>query len=209
MKKVAVFASGRGSNFEKFCIAEKNNVLPANISLLIASKNGIGAIETAARFGVEHQVFNPKDFPDSETYNQRLLDCLQDHQIEFIALAGWLRLIHTSIISHYKNRILNIHPALLPFFGGKGMYGKHVHQAVWRSGMLVSGATVHLVDPEYDKGLIVAQESVQLSHEDSPEDIAGKVLKIEHQIYPIALKLLVENRIVVKNDRISIRGIHK
>jgi len=195
MKKVAVFASGRGSNFEQLCIAQKNKKFEAEIALLIASDPGIGAIEIAKNYNIPFKVFKSKDFNSIEEYRSELLTCLNNHNIDFIALAGWLKLIHSSIVNAFENSIINIHPALLPFFGGKGMYGHHVHQAVRESGMLVSGATVHIVDAEYDRGMIIKQESVLLDFDDTPESIAQKVLKIEHKIYPEALKLLVENKI--------------
>lgn len=194
MKKVAVFASGRGSNFEQFCIAQKQIDFPAKIALLIASNQEIGAIDIAKKYNIPHQVFNRKDFPDDEGYNKELIECLESNSIEYIVLAGWLKLIHPELIKQFPERIINIHPALLPFFGGKGMYGMHVHEAVWKSGMLVSGATVHIVDPVYDNGRILMQECVQLEKGDTPDIIARKVLKAEHKIYPVALKLLIENK---------------
>ena len=202
MKKIAVFASGRGSNFEQICLAEKNRTLKAKTSLLIASKENIGAIKIAQKFQVPFRIFNQKDFTEESEYNFRLLSSLTEHEIDIIALAGWLKLIDPKIISRFKNRIINIHPALLPFFGGKGMYGHHVHQAVYESGMLVSGATVHFVNEEYDKGKIIAQKAVQLSPGSSPQQIATKVLEIEHQLYPFALNLLATDKILIKNDRI-------
>lgn len=207
MKKVAVFAAGRGSNFEQLCKAQKSGFLPAQIALLIVSKPGIGAVDTAQQFEVPSHVMQHSEYPSKEAYNVALLDLLEKHNIDIIALAGWLRLIDASIIEKFQNRILNIHPALLPFFGGKGMYGKHVHQAVWESGMLVSGATIHIVDPVYDHGRIIMQKSVQLDHDDTPESIAGKVLKIEHEIYPQALKLLAEDRIDFSGQHIKIRKV--
>jgi len=204
MKKIAVFASGRGSNFEHFCIAQSKGKLAKPIGLLIANKPEIGAIETADKYGIAHAVFKSKNYDDAESYNQELLECLVKHQIEYIALAGWLQLIHSSIIKNYPNRIINIHPALLPLFGGKGMYGKHVHLAVWESGMRISGATVHFVNNAYDRGQIILQESTQLTDKDTPESIAEKVLKVEHRIFPKALKLLTENRIILKENRVYI-----
>jgi phosphoribosylglycinamide formyltransferase 1 len=195
MKKVAVFASGRGSNFEQLCIAQKNKNFEAKIALLIASKPEIGALDIAKKYNIPAQVFVSRDYSSVDEYSKELLACLKKYEIDFIALAGWLRLIHSSILNDFQDKIINIHPALLPFFGGKGMYGANVHKAVWQSGMLVSGATVHIVNAEYDRGLIIKQESVQLDFEDTPQTIAQKVLKIEHKIYPEALKMLVENKI--------------
>ena len=207
MKKIAVFAAGRGSNFEQICKAQKNGYFKAQIALLIASKPGIGAIETARRFEVPFVVFQNADYSSKEACNKALLSLLEKNEIDIVALAGWLRLIDSSVIEKYQNKILNIHPALLPFFGGKGMFGERVHHAVWESGMLVSGATIHIVDPEYDHGRIILQKSVQLDYTDSPLTIAQKVLKIEHEIYPQALKLLIEDRIDLSSDRIKIRKV--
>ncbi len=206
MNNVAVFAAGRGSNFKQLCLAQKQENYPANIALLIASKHGIGAIEIARENNIPYHAFNPKDFDNKDAYNRDLLNCLKKYKIDYIALAGWLRLIHSTIIDQYPNKIINIHPALLPFFGGKGMYGEHVHKAVWESGMLISGATVHIVDPKYDSGRIIIQESVQLSFDDTHQSIAEKVLKIEHKIFPEALKLLVANRINFSKDRLYFNG---
>jgi len=206
MNKVAVFASGRGSNFEQLCIAQKQKDYPAEIALLIANKPGIGAIEIAKENNIPYQVFYGKDFPSKDEYNIELLTCLEVNKIDYIALAGWLKLIHSSIIEKYPNKIINIHPALLPFFGGSGMYGEHVHKAVWESGMLISGATVHIVDPNYDSGRAIMQESIQLSFKDTPESIAAKVLKIEHKIFPEALSLLVRNKIDFSKERLFLKG---
>ncbi len=202
MKKIAVFASGRGSNFEQICLAEKNKILQAKTSLLIASKENIGAIEIAQKFQVPHRVFNKKEYGTEFEYNSKLLNTLEEFEIDIIALAGWLKLIDPKIINRFKNRIVNIHPALLPFFGGKGMYGHYVHQAVYDSGMLVSGATVHFVNEEYDKGKIIAQRSAEIKPGSTPEEIAEKVLEIEHQLYPFALNLLANDKIVIKNERV-------
>jgi len=195
MKNIAVFASGRGSNFEQLCIAEKSGKLPAKIVVLIASKNGIGAIEIAEQYNIPWKVFNTGNYANRSEYNTALLSCLSSFNTDFIALAGWLKLIDKIITDKYRDKIVNIHPALLPFFGGKGMYGINVHKAVWQSGMRVSGATVHIVDAEYDHGRIIAQKCVQLTENETPETIAKKVLEIEHSLYPEALQLLVEKKI--------------
>ncbi len=202
MKNIAVFAAGRGSNFEQLCRAEENKKLAAHIVLLIASKPDIGAIEIAKRYNIPAVVFKRKSYPDAESYTEALLQTLKEYKADYVALAGWLQLIHPSLIRQFPDKIVNIHPALLPFFGGPGMYGKHVHQAVWESGMRVSGATVHIVDEEYDKGPILAQRAVQLDYGDGPEEIAGKVLQVEHALYPETLQLLVNGVIAVENNKV-------
>jgi len=129
---------------------------------------------------------------------------LRDLEVNLIVLAGYLKLIPNELIEYFTNRIINIHPALLPSFGGKGMYGMNVHRAVFSSSAKVSGATVHMVDTTYDTGKIIAQKCVDISDVKSPEDIAERVLKIEHQLLPEVVKAFAENRVKLESDRIII-----
>ncbi|MGD9489219.1 MAG: phosphoribosylglycinamide formyltransferase [Calditrichaceae bacterium] len=204
MKKIAVFASGRGSNFLKICEGVKSRFIPAKISLLVAGDSEIGAIDIAKKFDIPFEVISRAEYKNRDEFNKKLLNSLIIYDIDFIALAGWLSLISPQILAKFSNRIVNIHPALLPFFGGKGMYGRHVHEAVWKSGMRISGASVHFVNENYDEGKIILQESVPLGWNDTPEQIAQKVLKIEHRIYPKALKLLVEGKINIINGKVRV-----
>jgi folate-dependent phosphoribosylglycinamide formyltransferase PurN len=121
-------------------------------------------------------------------------------------LAGYLKIIGKQIVDRFNNKIINIHPALLPSFGGKGMYGHYVHDAVYARGCKISGATVHLVNNEYDAGPIVLQKSVSIDGVHSPEEIADRVLQIEHKIFPLAVKLLVEDRLQIEQNRVHIQG---
>jgi phosphoribosylglycinamide formyltransferase-1 len=202
MKKIAVFASGRGSNFRNICESARIGYLPAEVNLLIASAAQIGAVEIANEYKIPVEVYSVKAFSSREEAEQNLLQKLRSYGTDIVALAGWMKLIGPTIVSSYPGAMVNIHPALLPFFGGKGMYGHHVHQAVCESGMQVSGATVHFVNERYDEGKILLQRAVAIETTDSPEEIAAKVLKIEHKIYPLALKLLVEGRVKEVNNRI-------
>jgi len=127
---------------------------------------------------------------------------LYRHQIDFIALAGYLKKLPAAIVREFRNRIVNIHPALLPSFGGKGMYGIHVHEAVLKAGVKVTGVTVHLVDEEYDHGPIVLQRAVEVHDDDTPETLAQRVLQVEHELYPEALQLFAEGRIRVDHGRV-------
>ncbi|MGD9898196.1 MAG: phosphoribosylglycinamide formyltransferase [Calditrichaceae bacterium] len=206
MKKIAVFASGRGSNFLKICEGVNSGFIPAKVSLLVAGDSGIGAIDIAKEFDIPFKVISRSEYKSRDEFNKTLLDTLVRYNIDFIALAGWLSLIGPQILEKFSNRIVNIHPALLPFFGGKGMYGHRVHAAVWKSGMRISGATVHFVNENYDEGKIILQESVQLEWNDTPEQISQKVLKIEHRLYPKALKLLVEDRIRIIDSRVCLNS---
>lgn len=202
MKNITVFASGRGSNFQTICEHSASGYIPGNVNLLVASKPDIGACGIAERFSVPVYVYAPKEFASRQDADRALLHALQEHGTDYIALAGWLKLISTDIVSAFPFRMVNIHPALLPFFGGKGMYGHHVHEAVRKSGMQVSGATVHFVNERYDEGHILLQRAVAISTTDTPDEIAERVLKIEHEIYPEALKLLLEDRVHVADNRV-------
>ena len=204
--RIAVFASGAGSNFKNILEKTSEGFIPAKIVLLVTDNYSAGAIEIAKSHNIPVKVFSKNNFLNREELNVQLLNKLKDMDVDFIVLAGYLKLIGSNIVKEYSNKILNIHPALLPSFGGKGMYGKHVHQAVFEHGVKVSGATVHLVNEIYDAGSIVLQKAISIEGINSPEKIAENVLKVEHEIYPKAVKLLVENRLNVIKNRVEILG---
>lgn len=192
---IGVFASGRGSNFKAILNAIQQGLLPARVTLLVSNKADAGAFEVARAHAIPAIHLSQRQFPSEEVYVESLLKVLEAHRVELIALAGYLKKVPTRVIQEYRNKILNVHPALLPAFGGNGMYGSHVHEAVIASGVKVSGATVHIVDEEYDRGPIVLQRAVQVSIDDTPKSLAAKVLKVEHEIYPEALRAFAEQRI--------------
>jgi phosphoribosylglycinamide formyltransferase-1 len=191
---IGVFASGRGSNFRAILSAIEQGILPARVTVLVSNKSDAGALEIANAHSIPAVHLSQKQFTDEASYATAMLDVLRSQNVELIALAGYLKKIPTIVVREFRHRILNIHPALLPSFGGQGMYGRHVHEAVLASGAKVSGATVHLVDEEYDRGAIVLQKTVAVDEHETPETLAAKVLKIEHEIYPLALKAFAENR---------------
>ncbi len=203
-RKLAVLASGRGSNFQAILEKIDNGWIPAAAKLCITNNPSAGVIDIARQHDIEVRIINSKSYPDAQSFNDAILSELTAAGIDYIVLAGYLKLIGRQIVEHYENRIINIHPALLPAFGGKGMYGHHVHQAVFDSGARVSGATVHLVNSEYDSGPIVVQKCIDISDVTSPEEIAARVLRIEHEIFPLAVKLLVEEKLHVKGKRVAI-----
>ena len=200
--KIAVFASGRGSNFQVVYQRIKDGYIPAEIALLISDNPHAGALAFAAAHDIPCTVIRPKDFATPEMFGEELLHALLAQQIEFIVLAGYLKKIPGNVVQHYANRIVNIHPALLPAFGGRGMYGIRVHEAVFLSGAKISGLTVHLVNDEYDAGPIVLQKAVAIDDCNSPADIARKVLEVEHQALPEAIKLLLENSYAAEDNRV-------
>ncbi len=202
---IGVFASGRGSNFQAILIAIQRGILPARVTLLLSNKSDAGALDVARSNGIPTIHLSQKKFSDEASFAARMLEVLKEHDVHLIALAGYLKKVPASVVRSYRNRILNIHPALLPSFGGAGMYGHHVHEAVLASGAKLSGASVHLVDEEYDRGPIVIQRAVPVDKDDTTETLAAKVLRIEHEIYPEALKAFAENRILMKEGTVWIR----
>jgi formyltetrahydrofolate-dependent phosphoribosylglycinamide formyltransferase len=175
--RVAVLASGGGTNLQALldtCRADA----PAHVALVISNKPTAGALQRARAADVETAVLDdPADGP-------ALVRLLADHKIDLVVLAGYLKLVPPEVVAAFEDRMINIHPALLPAFGGPGMYGRRVHEAVLTSGATVSGCTVHLVNAEYDKGRIVAQWPVPVGAADTPESLAARVLQVEHQVLP-------------------------
>ena len=154
--RVAVFGSGRGSNFNAIQQAIRNGSLPhVNIAVVISNNGDAGILELARSFDIPALHLSSRQFPNEDAYVEALLTALRERGVNFIVLAGYMKRLHPRIIEAFRNRVINIHPALLPKFGGKGMYGEHVHRAVLASGDRESGASVHLVDEEYDRGPVV------------------------------------------------------
>jgi formyltetrahydrofolate-dependent phosphoribosylglycinamide formyltransferase len=180
----AAFASGGGSNLQAL-LHHQSTEPPWRIRLVVSDREGAGALDRAVAAGVPTQVI-PTKGRDPDEVAEDTLAALTEHGIDVIFLAGYLKLVPQSVVGAYRRRILNIHPALLPSFGGKGMYGMHVHRAVLESGARLSGPTVHFVDEEYDRGTILAQWPVPVLTLDTPEALAARVLEVEHLLYPLA-----------------------
>ncbi|MFA7326600.1 MAG: phosphoribosylglycinamide formyltransferase [Candidatus Kapaibacterium sp.] len=199
MKKmnIAFFASHGGSNFQSIVENIQSGNINANAALLISNNSDCFAFERAENLGVPYKHISSALFANSQEFQNALLALLDDYKIDLIVLAGYMRKIPPSMIQKYKNRILNIHPALLPKYGGQGMYGMNVHNAVHEAGDAVSGATVHIVSEEYDEGRILKQESVEIESSETPEQIAEKVLAIEHKIYSETIKEIAEGKILL------------
>ncbi len=202
--RLAVFASGGGTNFQAILEAIEAGRLPARVVVCVSDRPTAGALERAQRHGIPTAVLTPKDYPSPKAFGEALLEVLRAHDVELVALAGYLKKIPDNVVAAYRNRILNIHPSLLPAFGGAGMYGRRVHEAVLDYGVRWTGATVHLVDEEYDHGPIVLQEPVPVLPDDTPETLAARVLEVEHRLYPEALRLFAEGRVMVDGRRVRI-----
>lgn len=201
---MAIFASGGGSNFQALIDRATQPDRPFAVVLCVTNKATAGALARAQRHDIPACVLAPQAYPDEATYVADLLDALAVHQVNFIALAGYMRKIPSAVVAAFQGRMLNIHPALLPKFGGKGMYGKHVHRAVLAAGEAESGATVHVVDEQYDTGPIVLQARVPVKPDDTPDTLAARVLEAEHRIYPEALCLFAEGRVQVDGPHIHV-----
>lgn len=186
-KRIAIFASGGGTNAENFFEYFKNSPT-IEITALFSNNPKAYALQRAKNHQIEHQVFNRDQFYKSD----KLLELLQDREIDFIVLAGFLWLVPQSLVEAYPDRIINIHPALLPKYGGKGMYGMHVHEAVKRNGETESGITIHLVNEVYDDGKVLFQQSTPLTIEDSPEKIAEKIHELEYRFFPEVVESYIE-----------------
>jgi len=186
---VAVFASGGGTNLQALLNHESSSAL-WHVGLVVCDRPDVGALERA-RVAGRPSVVVPVRGRDADDVSGDTLHALGDHDIEAILLAGYLRLIPSGVIQAYPRRILNIHPALLPAFGGAGMYGRRVHQAVIESGAKLTGVTIHYVDEEYDTGTVLAQWPVPVRSDDTVDALAARVLSIEHMLYPLAVDHLV------------------
>lgn len=204
MLDLAVFASGNGTNLQAIIDAIKSGILNAEIKLVISNNPDAYALKRAEIQKIPTKIVSKEMFENREDFVNALIGILKAHSVSFIALAGYIKKIPHEIVGIYKNRIVNIHPALLPSFGGKGMYGMRVHQAVIEAGCKVTGVTVHIVDDEYDHGPIVAQECVPVLHNDTPEALAERVHKVEHRIYPRVLQLFSLGLIRIDGRKVTI-----
>ena len=204
--RVAVFGSGRGSNFGAIINAVHAGTLPRTEVVVVISNNaGAGILELARREGIPALHLTSRQFADESAFVDSLLKTLRDMRVNFVALAGYMKRLHPRVIAAYRNRIVNIHPALLPKYGGQGMYGEHVHRAVLAAGDRESGATVHVVDEEYDRGPVVLQRSVPVLAGDTVETLAARVLKTEHQLYPEAIRLFAEGKIAFEDRDVVVQ----
>ncbi len=197
---LAVFVSGRGSNLLSILQSRELADL-IEIKAVISDKSECGAFAIAKKYSVPTFTLGEKD---GFINYKDLSNLLSQLKVDLIVLAGFLKLIPENVIKDFKGRIINIHPALLPAFGGKGMYGMNVHRAVHKSSAKVSGVTVHFVDESYDTGTIIAQRCVDIGDVKTPEEIAERVLKIEHQILPSVIKSIAEKKVHIINNRVEI-----
>ena len=205
-KKIAVLVSGGGTNLQALIDAEKRGELGnGKITLVIASKPGVYALERAANAGIEGRVLARKDYDSIAAYSKALADEMTAAGIDLVVLAGFLTIIDEQVYEAFPNKILNVHPALIPSFCGKGFYGLHVHEAALAKGVKVSGATVHIVTPECDAGPIILQKAVAVMQDDTPEILQRRIMEeAEWKILPEAVRLFCEDKITVENGKVYI-----
>ncbi|MBQ5612630.1 MAG: phosphoribosylglycinamide formyltransferase [Clostridia bacterium] len=206
--RIAVLVSGGGTNLQALIDAQSRGELGnGRITLVIASKPGVYALERAANHGIEARVLARKDYDSIAAYSKALADAMEEAGIDLVVLAGFLTIIDEQVYERFPNRILNVHPALIPSFCGKGYYGLRVHEAALEKGVRVSGATVHIVTPECDAGPIVLQKAVEVRQDDTPEILQKRIMEeAEWRILPEAVRLFCDGKISVEGHKVLIKG---
>ena len=194
MLRLAVLISGSGTDLQS--IIDHRNQINGEIALVISNRKNAYGFQRAQDAGIKNLVIKNQD---------ELLNTLKEEKIDFIVLAGYLAILGKELIDTYQNKIINIHPSLIPSFCGPGMYGLHVHEAVLKRGVKVSGATVHFVSEEVDGGPIIWQEAVSIADLDTPEDIQKRVLEVEHKILPEVVQWICDGKVVIEKGRVKIR----
>lgn len=203
MKKIAVFASGGGTDFQSIIDANaKGNF--CEIKYLVASKPGIGAINRAQKSGITPLVYEKANYENIGAFYAELTRIFQEEEIDLLVLAGWLLIIPADFIAGFENKIINIHPSLIPSFCGKGFYGLKVHQAAIDYGVKYSGATIHFVSAEVDGGAIIMQAVVPVYEQDTAESLQERILQEEHRILPLCVQRFCEGKIQKKGRTVSI-----
>ncbi len=203
MKNIAVFASGGGTDFQSVIDANTQEDF-CFIKYLVASKPNIGAIERAQKHGIDVLIFD-KEKETLEQFYARVAATLKEAGVELVVLAGWLKVVPASFIEQFKDAIINIHPSLIPAFCGMGYYGLKVHSAAIEYGVKVSGATVHFVEADVDGGAIIMQRAVPVLDGDTPESLQARILKEEHQMLPLCVKLICQGKVQKSGRIVSIK----
>ncbi|MCE5323354.1 phosphoribosylglycinamide formyltransferase [bacterium] len=206
MIRIAVMVSGagRGSNMQAIIDACATGQIDGEVALVIGVKDDAPAMERARSQSIKIVSISPKSFENTQDYDDAVLKALQENKIDLICLAGYMRILGQNIIDAYRDAIMNVHPALIPSFCGKGMYGHHVHEAVITRGVKFTGVTVHFVDEDYDSGPIIAQTIVPVEQDDTPDTIAARVLEKEHETYAHAVALFAQGRLRVVNRKVIV-----
>ncbi len=206
-KRVAILVSGGGTNLQAILDAEDSGVISSGeVALVVSSKEGAFALERAKKHNIETLVLPRKDFPDRKSYSDALREMLEKYKIDLVVLAGFMIILDGSFIRAYENRIINVHPALIPSFCGDGFYGLHVHEAALAKGVKVTGATVHFVNEICDGGPIILQKAVQVAQNDTPETLQRRVMEeAEWKILPEAVELFCAGKLTVHGNIVAVK----
>ena len=207
MLKIAVLVSGGGTNLQAVMDAiDDQTITNTKIEVVISNNKNAYALERAAKKGIPNLCISPKDFADRAEFNRVFLEQLNSYHVDLVVLAGFLVVIPPEMIAEYKNKIINIHPSLIPSFCGTGYYGLKVHEGVLARGVKVTGATVHFVDEGTDTGPIILQKAVEVQSDDTPEILQRRVMEeAEWKILPQAIDLIANDRVVVEDHKTRIR----
>lgn len=207
MKNIAVLVSGGGTNLQALLDAEKSGIITSGkISLVLSSSPDAYALKRAENYGVKTLVVNKNNYSDRKEYTEKLIDILTEHKIDLVVLAGFMYILDGSFVKKFENRIINVHPALIPSFCGDGYYGLRVHRAALEKGVKVTGATVHFVTPITDGGPIILQKAVEVLENDTPELLQRRVMEqAEWIILPQAVQLFCDNKLSVEGDIVHIK----
>ena len=203
---IAVLVSGGGTNLQAIIDQIESQTLHnVTISSVISSSHNAYALERAKQHGIPSLIIAKKDYPDFDSYDTAMLEALSDKGIELVVLAGFLSLLGPKVLTAFSNRIINVHPSLIPAFCGHGMYGIKPHEAALVKGVRISGATIHFVNEKYDEGPILLQKSIEVREDDTPQSLQQRImLQCEQVILPEAIQLIADQRVLIKNNRAHI-----
>lgn len=204
--RLGVLVSGGGTNLQALLDAVADGRLAAEVAVVISDREGVYALDRAAAAGVPTAVVKTADYPDRDAFSAAVAELLARHGVELVVLAGWLKIFTAPLLSKYPDRIINTHPALLPSFGGRGMYGHHVHEAVLNYGCKVSGCSVHFVSEEVDGGPLLEQVAVPVKDDDTPDSLQQRILVEEHRALVRAVRWITEGRVHVEGRRVTVAG---
>ncbi|MEQ8767612.1 MAG: phosphoribosylglycinamide formyltransferase [Planctomycetota bacterium] len=200
--RLAVLISGSGRTLENFVALSSSGDLSAEVALVVSSRPNVGGLDRAERFGLPHVTISRRAFEGVEAFSAAITETIRSHEVDLVTLAGFLSFYQ--IPPELEGRVMNIHPSLLPAFGGPGCYGDRVHRAVLDSGVKVTGCTVHFANNEYDAGPIIVQRAVPVLEDDDPSTLAARVFEQECEAYPEAIRLYAEDRLRIEGHRVRI-----
>ncbi len=206
--KIGVLISGSGTNLQSIIDNIEKGYINGEIAVVISNKESSYGLERARKHNIDAVFINQKHYDSFESFNDAIMEELENHRADIVVLAGYLKILSHKFIKNYRNKIINIHPSLIPSFCGKGFYGLKVHEAAVSYGVKVSGATVHFVDEDADTGPIILQETVSVCDNDTAESLQQKILEIEHRLLPLAVKLICEDRLEISGRKVKTKELN-